>query len=262
MIIYLAIVAIQVALIIDVIRHGANRIWVMALMFLPVASTIAYVIVEVLPRMKYNRHVRLAQAQIIEKLDPERELRAAREALDVAQTAANRIRLADALVAKGRYTEALPLYRDAIGAAKPDYRTGEKLARCQYLADRNEEALATLDAMLPPTAPSDADRIALLRARILEDLSRDEEAETIYADLVDRYPGDEVRCRYAGLLLKRGKRAEARRLLTEVEHRLKRMTRHQRASDGPMYDWAMSKLAELRAQSGSGPLSASSSPAR
>jgi len=247
MIVYLAIVAVQVALIIDVLRHGSNRFWIMALMFLPVASTIAYVIVEVMPRMKYNRHVRHAQAQIIDKIDPDRELRSARDALDVAQTSANRIRLADALVAKGRYTEALPLYRDAIGTGRADYRSGEKLARCQYLADRNEDALATLDAMVPPSAPSDLDRIALLRARILEDLDRGPEAEVIYADLVDRYPGDEVRCRYAGLLLKRGKRAEARRLLTEVEHRLKRMDRHARAAHGPMYDWAMSKLAELRA---------------
>lgn len=247
MILYAAIIAVQVALIIDVIRHGANRIWIMALMFLPLASTIAYVIVEVLPRMKHNRHVRQAQAQIIEKLDPERELRFAREALDIAQTAANRIRYADALVSRGRHAEALPYYRDAIGAGKADYRTGEKLARCQYLSDRSEEALATLDAMTPPSAPSDKDRIALLRARILEDLGRDDEAGAIYTDLVDRYPGDEVRCRYAGLLLKQGRKTQARRLLDEVEHRLKRMDRHQRVADAPMYDWAMTKLKELRA---------------
>jgi hypothetical protein len=240
-------VAIQVALIIDVFRHGANRFWIMALMCLPLAGSLAYVIIEVFPRMKHNRHVRQAQTQIIEKLDPERELRAARDALDLAQTAANRIRYADALVARGRHGEALPLYRDAIGAGRADYRTGEKLARCQYLADRNEEAVATLDAMTPPSAPSDKDRIALLRARILDDLGRDAEAGDIYNDLVHRYPGDEVRCRYAGLLLKQGRKADARRLLDEVEHRLKRMDRHQRAENGPMYDWAMAKLKELRA---------------
>jgi hypothetical protein len=247
MIFFILMLAIQVACIVDVVRHGRNTIWIMALVFLPLASTIAYLIVEVMPRMKHNRHVRLAQAQIIEKLDPDRELRAAREALDVAQTAANRIRLGDALVAKGRAAEALPLYRDAIGAGRPDYRIGEKLARCQYLADRNDEALATLDTMLPPSAPSDRDRIAVLRARVLEDLGRDDEAEAIYVDVVDRYPGDEVRCRYAGLLLKQDRRADARRLLTEVEHRLKHMDRHQRTAHGPMYDWAMSKLTELRA---------------
>lgn len=247
MIVYAAIIAVQVALIIDVIRHGANRVWIMALMFLPLASTIAYVIVEMLPRLKHNRHVRQAHAQIVDKLDPERELRAAREALDIAQTAANRIRYADALVAHGRYVDALPLYRDAIGIGKADYRTGEKLARCQYLSDKNDEALATLDAMTPPSAPSDKDRIALLRARILEDLGRDQEAERVYAELVERYPGDEVRCRYAGLLLRQGRKTEARRLLDEVEHRLKRMDRHQRAADAPMYDWAIAKLGELRA---------------
>lgn len=246
MIVYFAIIAVQVALIIDVLRHGSNRFWIMALMFLPVASTIAYVIVEVLPRMKHNRHVRIAQAQIIEKLDPERELRAAREALDVAHTAANRVRYADALVARGRNGEALPFYRDAIGVGRADYRTGEKLARCQYLSDHNEEALGTLDAMTQPSAPSDKDRIALLRARILEDLGRDADAESIYGDLVHRFPGDEVRCRYAGLLLKQGRKTDARRLLDEVEQRLKRMDRHQRAANGPMYDWAMTKLEELR----------------
>jgi hypothetical protein len=247
MILYIAIIVIQVACIVDVIRHGRNSIWIMALVFLPMASTIAYLIVEVLPRMKHNRHLRQAQAQIIEKLDPERDLRAARDALEVAQTAANRIRYADALVGLGRHAEALPLYRDAIGAGRADYRTGEKLARCQYLSDGNEDALATLDAMAQPSTPSDQDRISLLRARILEDLGRDAEVELLYADLVDRFPGDEVRCRYAGLLLKQGRKTDARRLLDEVEHRLKRMDRHHRAANGPMYDWAMTKLKELRA---------------
>lgn len=245
--IFLLMIAVQVACIVDVVRNRRNGIWIMALMFLPVASTIAYVIVEVMPRMKYNRHVRVAQAQIVDKLDPDRELRAARNALDVAQTAANRMRLADALTAKGKHDEALPLYRDAIGTARADYRSGEKLARCQYLADQNEAALATLDAMAPPSAGSDKDRIALLRARILEDLGRADEAALIYADLVDRYPGDEVRCRYAGLLLGQGRKSDARLQLLEVERRLKHMMRAQRSADGPMYDWAMAKLAELRA---------------
>jgi len=247
MIVYAAIIAVQVALIIDVIRHGANRVWIMALMFLPMASTIAYLIVEVLPRMKHNRRLRAAHAQIVDKLDPERELRAAREALDIAQTAANRLRLADALTAHGRHAEALPLYRDAIGGAKRDYRSGEKLARCLFLSDRNEEALVTLDGMSQPSAPSDRNRLALLRARILEDLGRDSEPEAAYAALVARFPGAEFRCRYAGLMLKQSRRADARRLLDEVEHRLKRMDRHQRAANAPMYDWAMAKLAELRA---------------
>ena len=245
--IYLLIIAAQIACIVDVVRNGRNTIWVMALMFLPVASLVAYLIVEVAPRMKHNRHVRTARAQIVDKIDPERELRGAREALDVAKTAANRIRLGDALSDRGRHGEAIPHYRDAIGKTQPDYRTGEKLARAEFLADQSAAALATLDAMGAPSAKTDLDRIAVLRARILEELGRDEEAEAIYVDVVDRYAGDEVRCRYAGLLIRQGKNGDARRLLGEVEHRLKRMDRQQRAANGPMYDWAMGELAKLRA---------------
>lgn len=243
---YLLIIAIQVACIVDVVRNRRNTIWIMALVFLPMASAAAYAIVEVLPRMKHNRHVRDARAQIVERIDPERELRSARDALDVAKTAANRIRLGDALAERGRNGEALIQYRDAIGGGSPDYRLGEKLARAQFLSDQSEPALATLDSMGQPSARSDLDRISVLRARVLEELGRNDEAASLYADLVERYPGDEVRCRYAGLLIKQGRSGDARRLLGEVEHRLKRMNRQQRGADSPMYDWAMTELAKLR----------------
>ena len=78
MILFVLALAIQVACIVDVVRNSRNSLWIMALVFLPLASTIAYVIVEVLPRMKHNRHVRGAREQIVEKLDPERDVRATR----------------------------------------------------------------------------------------------------------------------------------------------------------------------------------------
>ena len=61
-------------------------------------------------------------------LDPERELRAARDALDLADTAANRLRVADALAELGRHGEALALYEDLVTRMP-----GEE-ARCRYAA--------------------------------------------------------------------------------------------------------------------------------
>ena len=248
MIVYLAILAIQVMLVIDVIRNGRNQLWIMALMFLPGPSTIAYLVIEVYPRLQGNRHVRTARAKAVAAIDPEREVRAARDALDLADTAANRIRLADALAELGRHGEALPLLREAIERGPLDMRTGEKLARAQFETGDAAGALTTLDANPPATAQGDKDRQALLRARILEALNRKEEALALYADLVTRLPGEEGRCRYAALLLDQGWEKKARVVLEEVEARMKRLDRQQRAAEADMYRWAMDQLAALRAR--------------
>ena len=248
MIVYLAILAIQVMLVIDVIRNGRNQLWIMALMFLPGPSTIAYLVIEVYPRLQGNRHVRTARAKAVAAIDPEREVRAARDALDLADTAANRIRLADALAELGRHGEALPLLREAIERGPLDMRTGEKLARAQFETGDAGGALTTLDANPPATAQGDKDRQALLRARILEALNRKEEALALYADLVTRLPGEEGRCRYAALLLDQGWEKKARVVLEEVEARMKRLDRQQRAAEADMYRWAMDQLAALRAR--------------
>jgi len=245
MIVYLAILALQIFCVVDVIRRGRNTIWIMALVFLPVASALAYFIVEILPTLQHNRHVRAARQTVVEKLDPERELRAAQQALDVADTMANRLRVADALTELGRHSAALPLYQRGAGP-RPDFRTGEKLARSLFLNDRPDEALSVLDALPNVTAQSDQDRAKLLRGRILEDMGRSDEALALYGDVMDRMAGDEARCRYAALLLKVGRRGDARRVLEEVEHRMKYIDRHTRASQGPMYDWAMNELTTLR----------------
>ena len=245
MIVYFGILALQVLCVVDVIRRGRNSIWIMALIFLPVASAVAYFIVEILPSLQHNRHVRVARQTVIEKLDPERELRAAQQALDIADTMANRLRVADALTALGRHSEALSLYQRGAGP-RPDFRTGEKLARSLFLNDKPDEALSVIDALPKVTAQSEIDRATLLRARIFEELKRNDEALGLYADVVDRVPGDEARCRYAALLIKVGRKAEARRVLEDVEHRMKYIDRHTRVSQGPMYEWAMRELTTLR----------------
>lgn len=242
----LLVIAIQVLCVIDVIRNGRNQLWIMALVFLPVASTIAYVVLEVYPRFQGNRHVRTARATVAAKLDPDKDVRTARAALDMADTVANRMRLADALAAQGNHAEALPLYREAAALGPVDLRTAEKLARAEFETDDPASALATLDAAPRASAQSDRDRIGLLRARVLDAVGRKDEALALYADLVTRLPGEEGRCRYAALLLEEGKDATARTILEEVEARMKLMDRQQRAAEADMYRWAMARLAELR----------------
>ena len=239
-------VVLQVGCIVHMIRNGANRMWLTAIILLPIGGSLAYIFLEIIPRSGGNRHVRFAKQKIVEKIDPERELRAAQAALELTDAMSNRVRVADALTSLGRHAEALPLYQRGAGA-RPDFRTGEKLARCLFLNDRASDALAVLEKLPSVISQSDQDMVALLRARILEDLGRHEEALELYAEVSPRMAGDEARCRYAALLLKLGRMGDARRVLEEIAQRAKYIDRYVRLADGPMYDWAEKELTALRA---------------
>jgi hypothetical protein len=247
---YLIVIAIQVLCIVHLMRHGRNPLWLTVLIFLPMVSALAYLVVEILPGMGSNRTVRTARAQVVATLDPQREVRAARDALELADTAANRLRLADAQAALGKHDEAVPYYREAMQMTpgEPDARTQTKLAASLYAAGQGAEALALLDTIPVPLGQSDRDRQGMLRAKIYEHLDRRDEALALYADIVTRLPGEEARCRYAALLIEEGRERQAMTVLEEVESRMKRLDRHQRAADADMYRWATETLAKLRAR--------------
>jgi hypothetical protein len=106
--------------------------------------------------------------------------------------------------------------------------------------------LSVLDGLPSVTGQSDRDLAALLRARVLEDLGRYDDALQLYGNIADRFVGDEARCYYAALLLKVGRQSDARRVLEEVDHRMKYLDHFSRRSLAPMYDWAMRELTGLR----------------
>lgn len=250
MIVYLGIIAIQVACVVHLVKTGRNPLWLTALIFLPMVGAIAYFIVEILPGLQGNRHVRTVRAKATAALDPERELRAARAAVELTDTVANQVRLADACADLGRWSEAEAAYRAALAKAPDDARTQRKLAQAIFEQGHAGEALALLDGLEPPAGQSERDRQGLLRARMLEHAGRNEEALALYADVVTRLPGEEARCHYAALLLAEGWENKARKVLEEVEARAKRLDRQQRAAEAEMYRWAADTLARLRAKSG------------
>lgn len=244
---FLISIVLQVLCIVHVFRAGRNTAWIMAIAFLPMVGILAYFIVEILPGLPRDRRVREARTKIADRMDPERRVREARDAAEFSDTAGNRIELGDALMARGRHTEALEAFRTAERLSPHADRTiGMRIAEAAYEAGRYTEALAAVDGLPETISRTEIDRRALLRATVAEADGRAADALVIYRDIVDRVPGDEIRCRIAGILLAEGDKAGARKALREVEQRMKRTPPVTLKADAEMYDWVKRTLAELR----------------
>lgn len=238
---------VQIACAIHVIRNGRNGLWIMVIMFFSLLGCAAYFVMEILPGLRGNRHVRTASAKAMTRIDPERDLRAARDRLALADTAANRIAVADALTGIGRHAEALLYYREGLARSPgADPVTEAKLATSLLETGQIAEAATVLDGIPEPQGIGARDRLSLLCARIREQQGRVDDAIAIYEEIVTRYPGEEARCRYAALLIETGRLDRARLVLEEVESRMKRLDRTQRAAESDMYDWAIEQLRRLR----------------
>ena len=240
-------ILIQIACAVHCVRNSRNSLWLMVIIFLSLPGCLAYAVFEILPQYAGHREVRRVRAAAAKALDPEREVRRAREAVETADTAANRIALGDALGEQGKWAEAVGHYEAAEAKAPaPERSTRFKLARACFEAGRFDRARTLLEALPPSGSQAENDRADLLRARLLEQGGETEAALARYEDVGRRMPGGEAQCRQAAMLIALGRDREAVPLLAEVERRLKRLDRIERANHADMYDWAARTLAELR----------------
>lgn len=243
---FLISIVLQLLCIVHVFRTGRNTAWIMAIAFLPMVGILAYFIVEILPGLPRDRRVRDARTKIADKMDPERRVREARDAAEFSNTVGNRLEYGDALMARARHDEALEQFRTAERLSPHiDRAIGMRIAEAAYEAGHSAEALAAIDALPETISRTDLDRRALLRAKVAEADGRPDEALALYRDIVDRVPGDEVRCRIAAVLLAGGDKGGARAMLKEVEQRMKRTPPITLKADAAMYEWAKRTLAEL-----------------
>ncbi|HEX8526258.1 tetratricopeptide repeat protein, partial [Allosphingosinicella sp.] len=215
----------------------------------PLVGSLAYLLVEMAPGLGQRRAVRMAKTAAIKATDPDREVRSAQDELDTADTAANRIGLADALAEQGKWTESILHYREALAKSpRGDRPTQRKLARAHLEAGDAAEAKRLLETLPKSHSAAEEDRGNLLLARALAELGESGSALALFADLGERMPGGEPLCRQAALLIELGRDSEAVEPLAEAERRARRIDRFEKARDREMYDWAERTLAELRAR--------------
>ena len=210
-------IAVQVALIVHVIKTGRNMLWILALGLLPLVGSIAYVVVEILPQALGGRTARRAKSGVRRMIDPDRDLRRASAEVEISGNVDARRRLAEELLERNQYNAAIDVYQGGLtGIFEHDPTLLLGLARAQFGKQDFAAARTTLERLTQHNPDFKSPDAQLLYARTLEAQDAHDEAERAYAKLAPGYPGAEARLRYGVLLKRLGKLPEAHRVLKDL----------------------------------------------
>jgi hypothetical protein len=236
-------IAIQVLLIIHVIRTGRNQLWIWVLIFLPLAGAIAYLAVEIVPDLFRSRAARRTARGFRKALDPQADLRRYESEARVAGNVASRQRYAEELARHERYDEAIAQYRDALsGLYEHDPNLMLGLAQAQFGKGEAGAARATLDELIRLNPDFRSPTGHLLYARALEAEGNVAKALEEYKVLAPSYPGAEAAVRYAQLLRAQGRADEARQVARELLEQARIAPGHYRRAQRPWLEAAQRLL--------------------
>lgn len=239
-----AVVALQLACAIHVVRSGRPLYWLFLILAFPAVGCLIYVAVALLPDLFSSPAAHQAAQTAQRMVDPERDYRRLSQQLEVTETVENRQALAEECLRLGRADEAASLYRAALTgmhAEDPWLRLG--LARALFAAGDFGGCVGVLDDIRRSSPTFESTDAHLLYARGLEEAGRLDEAATEYDALVQYFGGEEAKVRYAFLLRRRGLDAKARQILEGVVRVVERSPKHYRRSQRDLYEAAKKALA-------------------
>ena len=214
---FLLSLAVQVALVVHVIKTGRDQRWIFLIVFLPIVGALAYIVVELLPGYRANLTTRRALRRISRAVDPERDLRQHHLEYQRSQNVNSTHRLAEELSRAGRHDEAAELYRNAlIGVFEHDPVLLLGLARVLFEVCDHRGAREQLDLLIGCNPDFKSSEGHLLYARSLESEGDIERARTEYETLAGYYPGMEARVRLALMEKAAGKIERARAMMGRI----------------------------------------------
>jgi hypothetical protein len=214
---YFLHIIVMAVLVVHVIKTGRNTIWIWVLVLLPGAGAVAYVAAEILPDLFRSRTARRAAKAMRNTIDPDRDLRQYSSEVRLSGNVDSRRRLAEELISRGQFTEAIETYRSALtGLYEHDPVIMVGLANAQFGAGQFAAARETLDAVMQHNPDFRSADGHLLYARSLEGEGNTQKARSEYEALTRYYPGAEAKVRYAQLLQQLGNSSQARTVYREL----------------------------------------------
>ena len=225
----LLLVVLDVTLVIHAEKTGRASPWAFIILLVPGIGAIAYVVAVLVPDWFGSPQGQQTQRRIASTLNPEKRYRELSDAVEIADTIANRAALAEECLALEKFEEAKRHF-DVILARplgeEPVYMAGK--GRAQFGLGQAADTVVILDDLRQRWPDYQSGETHLLYARALESTGRGEEALAEYRALSDYFVGAEARVRYGVLLARMGRQGEAKAWLTDVLRQLRRSPAHVR----------------------------------
>jgi hypothetical protein len=199
------------------IKNGNVWPWIYVLILIPGLGVLLYFAIEILPELMRGQGAQKLKRGAVRAVDPNKDYRAAMRDVEMVGSVDAKRALAEQLLGRGQYGDAIELYRSALQgqfAADPALLVG--IARAQLLSGDGAGAQASLDTLHAADPKFVSESAHMIYARALELQGRDAEAAEEYARLVPYFAGEEARTRYAALLDRMGRRDEARTLYAQI----------------------------------------------
>lgn len=209
---------------IHVVRTGQQMYWLWILVIGGPLGAAIYFLAVIVPEFAGGRAARGVGRAAQNALDPERDYRNAVRALDDTPTLGNRMRVAQAAEALGRWSDAEQQWALSLeGHGADDAAVLMGHARVLLELGRWAEALQRLEQLKALGREGETPQVRLAFARAYEGLGRNDDADAAYRFAADRVPGLEAGGRYVAFLAKVGRKADAETGMTELDRRLQKI---------------------------------------
>lgn len=212
---------------VHVIRTGRPYYWLYILIFAPFLGSLIYIFAIWLPESRgAQKGLRRATQAVGRAIDPGRDVREARHALELAPTVDNRLRLANALLDAGDAKGAAQEFRACLdGPHMGDIKIHLGLATALLESSEPLDAARAVEAFRASNPKVDNAALSLIYARALAIAGRPE-AEAAFEHLLATSPDVEVKCRFADWLRAEGQHARAQTLYREILATARHWQRH------------------------------------
>ena len=228
-------VAIQIGLIVHVLRTGRPIFWAFVIFFAPMIGALVYFFVELLPELRGHPQARTALRGIRKTLDPDADIRKLQKQHHLSGSVDAARHLADELIANGRFNEAIDHYQSVLkGMYEHDPNLLLGLAEAQFGSGDSTASKATLERLAAENPDFKSADGHLLYARSLEECGEMPAALEEYEAASAYYAGAEAKCRFATLLEQEGQVERALELFQDIVESAELAPRHYRRAQ---HEW-------------------------